>query len=244
MKLSDFSVPDLAIKYILFQRTELIRFSNLHIFRAATKVIPGLSYNTRVQIEARIRSHQICKEYFKILLDEYHSIQSFLPKECSNILDIGCGMAGIDIFLDNHYKNGEVKFYLLDRTHIDSRVYYMYQDRGSFYNSLPVAKQLLESNGISPQRIALLEASDDLTIPIKQGLDLVVSLISWGYHYPVSTYLDSAYALLRKTGSLIIDIREGSNGLDTLVSKFGGSNVSVILNSKKFLRVHAVKSGC
>lgn len=39
-------------------------------------------------------------------------------------------------------------------------------------------------------------------------LDLVISLVSWGFHFPVSTYLDQVHDLLREGGRLILDLRK------------------------------------
>ena len=36
---------------------------------------------------------------------EYLSIVKYIPKSCSTILDIGCGLAGINIFLNRYYKD-------------------------------------------------------------------------------------------------------------------------------------------
>ena len=74
--------------------------------------------------------------YLSDMETEYSSIQNFSPKECSSILDIGCGVAGIDIFLNQHYLHQKVDFFLLDKTQIYRNVYCMFEENGVFYNSL------------------------------------------------------------------------------------------------------------
>ena len=98
---------------------------------------------------------------------------------------------------------------------------------------------MLSMNGVPEENIHLLEATDDNKIDIHQRLDLVISLISWGFHYPVSTYLDRVYELLQKNGCLIIDLRKNTEGLKELEWKF--SSVTPYFETKTSLRVVAVK---
>ena len=67
----------------------------------------------------------------------------------------------------------------------------------------------------------------------------MISLISWGFHYPVETYLDKAYDVLVEGGSMIIDVRKGTNGIAMIKNLFG--EVDVILDAEKFQRVVALK---
>jgi SAM-dependent methyltransferase len=154
---------------------------------------------------------------------------------CSNILDVGCGVAGLDYFLYCHYNNDKLQLDLLDKTHINRNVYYGYKSRGAFYNSLDLAKELLISSGIPPNNIHLHEATMFNDINVSCKFDLVVSLLSWGFHYPVETYLDRVYDLLRGDGVLIMDIRKGSNGIHVLQRKF--NKINIIFEQTKFYRV-------
>jgi len=109
------------------------------------RLIPSLNYKRIVSIEAKVRASKIKELYYSDLEKEYFSIKKILPKKCSKILDIGSGIAGIDIFLSRHYLNylnKEVDFYLLDKSYTDKKIYYLYKKRGAFYNSLDIAKKL------------------------------------------------------------------------------------------------------
>ena len=70
-------------------------------------------------------------------------------------------------------------------------------------------------------------------------MELVISLISWGFHYPIQTYLDQVFALLAKGGTMIIDVRKQTEGLDMLGKRF--AKVDVILEKSKYWRVLASK---
>jgi SAM-dependent methyltransferase len=234
-----YEIPDSATKYILFQRTEYLALAKTRTFRAFQKLLPLLNYNQIVELEARLRSRKVKEMYLIDMEAEYSSIKKFLPDNCSRILDIGCGVAGIDLFLNQHYLNGRVDFYLLDKSRVEKNVYYMYQSKGAFYNSLRVAREILMNNGIDANQIHLLEAKENNSIDMDKSVDLVLSLISWGFHYPVSIYLDQVYDLLNETGTLILDIRRSTDGLDLLTQKFG--EYRVILETRKHTRVCATK---
>ena len=111
----------------------------------------------------------------------------------------------------------------------------MFRQKGSFYNSLDVARTLLVNNGVSPQRVHLLEANDNNDINISTRADLVISLISWGFHYPVEIYMDKVHDILSENGVIILDVRKGTGGLDVLSSTF--RKVDLIFEGKKQYRV-------
>ena len=236
-----YQISDLAAKYILFQRTEYMTFTRSLPFRVMRKLIPLFNYNRMVEWEAKINSKKIIDRYLTDMEREYLSIKDFLPNNCSRLLDIGCGIAGIDIFLNQHYLNlnRDVDFFLLDKSDIEKNVYYMYEEKGAFYNSLDLAKETLVNNGIKKTSVHLIEATEKNEIKINKDIDLVLSLISWGYHYPVKTYLEKVYDLLSEGGVLILDIRKNTDGIDWLSQKF--SNYRTVLERSKYLRVCAIK---
>ena len=149
-----------------------------------------------------------------------HQRQSSL-KVRRAILDIGCGVAGIDAMLARHYAQlgKHIDFYFLDKTEINEKVYYGLEKTASYYNSLDVARNLVSANGVESKRIHTQEVSGSPIFPGTQ-FDVVISLISWGFHYPVETYLNEVNTLLKPGGKLIIDIRKGTGGNKQLEAKF------------------------
>ena len=234
-----YEIPDSAIRYILFQRTSYLRFTKSTLYKVIRKRIPFFNYNLMVGIEAKLSPKKIAAMYLSDMEREYRSMKEFLPDNCSRILDIGCGIAGIDIFLNEHYSNRSVDFYLLDKNEIEERVYYMYEEKGAFYNSLDLAKSTLVINGVEENHVHLIEAADNNDINMDKSVDFVLSLISWGFHYPVGVYLDKVYDLLVEEGVLILDIRKNTDGLDLLNQKFG--NHKVVNEASKFCRVCVIK---
>jgi len=148
-------------------------------------------------------------------------------------------LRGIDVFLGRHYQDKQLGFYLLDKTKTEPSVSYGFRPREDFYNSLDVAKATLIWNGIGERCVHLVVANDNDDIHIDNHVDIVISLHSWGFHFPVETNLEKVYDLLAEGGSVIMDIRRVTNGIDELKSVFG--QVDLVCNEGKFQRVLASK---
>lgn len=242
------NIPRKAVKFILFQRTQYLFFRRSVVVQKAITFLPKriawaleslFSYfNSTVSFEAMFTRKKVSELFSRELNDEYENMKQYLPANANSILDIGCGVAGIDIFLNKHY--GSPNIYLLDKTEMPSKVYYGLTNKGCYYNSLEIAKKLLEENGVDSLNIHIEEATDD-KIHFDAKFDLVVSLISWGFHYPVSTYLDEVYEKLNDGGVLIIDVRKKSevDGIEEVRKKFG--NVGTVYESSGNTRVFAIK---
>ncbi len=230
-------IPDDAVKYILFQRTAFLRLPYTRTYRALSRILPGSIYNRAVAIEAVFSRTRVKSLYREEMHREYMSIKPFLPPRCLRALDIGCGVAGLDFFICQHYRNHPIELYLLDKTHVESHVYYMFEPKGAFYNSLAVAKSLLTGSGIDGSSIHLIEASDNNEIQVTRKVDLVVSLLSWGFHYPLPTYLDGVCNILAEDGVVILDIRRNTDGRAVLKRKF--AEIHVIMECPKYWRVAA-----
>jgi SAM-dependent methyltransferase len=230
-------IPDGAVKFILFQRTGYLRFPKTLLYRALDRALPFSIYNPVVEIESRLGRGRVKALYSDTMAAEYESIRGALPEACSAVLDIGCGVAGLDVFLERHYRGRGVHFYLLDKTRTEKSVYYDMASKGAFYNSLGVAEDLLASNGVTRGRIHLLEANEANEVRVDRKIDLVVSLISWGFHYPVATYAKQVREALSDQGVAILDARKGEGGVDELRRHFG--SVEVIKSEPKYERVAA-----
>ncbi len=222
---AQYSIPDKAVPYILFQRTAYLKYTHSLLYRALRKVSPFSLYKKTVHLESCVRGNKIKAMYMDDMTHEYNVIKGDLPENCQSVLDIGCGIAGINILVNQHYKNLDIKFYLLDKSEIENNVFYLFNSKGAFYNSLELACDTLSTNGILRKNIIPIVANEKNEIAIDEKIDLIISLISWGFHYPVSTYLDRAYEILSENGRLIIDVRKDTDGLDLLISKFAHVDV-------------------
>ena len=236
-----FNIPDKALRYILFQRTAYLTYQNNRLLKKLVIHLPFFTYKRAVSFEARVFKGRIKRLFAEDISREYENIKSHLPGNPRSILDIGCGVAGIDIMLGKHYTERRIypDFYLLDKTQLNADIYYGIEDVPAYYNALDLSKSILEENGIDGAKIHTQEVNGGPMFPGK-SCDLVISLLSWGFHYPVSTYLDEVHEKLAPGGRLIMDVRKGNDGEQLLTDKFG--SVRTIGDSKKTRRILAVKS--
>ena len=234
------NIPDEAIKVICFQRPRHLRFPRNWFYRKLKRLSPIYLYNTFVNAEAYFRRDAIKQLYSVDMSVEYESFKEHLPQSCENILDIGCGIAGIDVFLFRHYQSDtNIDFFLFDKTEINQKVFYGYKEESAFYNSLILAKSFLKLNGIEESKIHLIEVPSNHQLPIDCSFDLVISLFSWGFHYPLSQYLDDVYELLNENGTLILDLRKYAEDPAVLRDRFSG--VKQIAEGQKHYRMLATK---
>ena len=165
----------------------------------------------------------IARSYYKDILKDYESIKSVLPDECSRCLDIGCGIGGIDISLYNHY-NGNIKLDLIDYTGIDEDLHYGFRDKASIYNNLDLTAQFLGDNGVHNYSIY-----DATNWRFDKQYEIIISLLSCGFHYPIETYLNQIKK--HKAGVVILDIRKGTKQKETLKDNF--NKVEVLMEWSK-----------
>ena len=171
----------------------------------------------------------IARCYEKDIKKDYESIKNYLPETCEKILDIGCGLAGIDLFLSGHYQN-QTELHLLDYNKIDKAIHYGYQKQGSIYNNLAVSAQFLKLNGVDKKKIKVHDAEQ--SFPCKK-FDIIISLLSCGFHYPVEIYLNQIKK--SKQGIVILDIRSDSGQIELLEKHF--NSVEIIATYSKCERV-------
>lgn len=235
-----FRLPDSAREYVLYQRTSLLPDRRRVGWLRRKLVRYGLlsdNYKNFVRSVAHRDSDRIDEQYFAAMKEKSDSLVSYIPRSPSSVLDIGCGMAGLALHLSSHFDFSHI--YLLDKTATESSIWYGFESQGAFYSSLDLAKETLVMNGISPSRVNLIEAPTDGVIPLSDGsIDFVVSTASWGFHYPVSTYLESVARLLSDDGVLIIDLRRGTNGIEDLQKHF---KTEVLDEHGKYQTVRCVK---
>ena len=146
---------------------------------------------------------EITENLFKKELD---TIKDYLPKNINNIMDIGCGLGIINIFLNQFYHN-KPNFYLLDKNRVDKKIKYGFDKNYESYNDLSETKNLLTKNSINSQSLFVFDV--EKKIEIKKKIDLVISLKSMGYHYPLENYLDFLKTCCTQETTFIFDMSEG-----------------------------------
>ena len=167
------SIPDAALDYLMLQRGAL---DDMRGYRQLW-----------------------VNKYCEILQSEYDSIEPYLPKRCDSVLDVGSGMGGIDILLNQHYGNG-LRVTLLDGVNDPPKMV----AHAATFNSMSVAKEFQLQNGV--QLFDYIDANDPKRRPAR-FYDLIVSFKSWCFHTPPSLHLDVVRAACRPGTVIILDIR-------------------------------------
>ena len=166
---------------------------------------------------------------------EYETIKNFLPSNASNILDIGCGLAILDIFLAQNYE--KPNFFLIDKNKVDLKIKYGFSKNYESYNNLNETKKILLANNILDEQIFLNNAEEK--IDINKKMDLVLSIKSMAFHYPLENYLDLLKRVCTKNTEFIFDISTERYQLDSLSQYFEKINVIYEEDSQHPLkRVH------
>jgi len=177
----------------------------------------------------------VAEGYAKELERTYEGIKEFLPAIATpRVLDIGCGMCGIDVLLNRHY-NGAANFHLLDKQGKAEKInagFHESADTFAHYHDFEAALELLRANGMEDSGDGKYIKTLDITtdkFPTRK-FAIVISLLSWGFHYPISTYEPK----LINGGVIIADVRKNTNGIAAL-QQYGETHV--VHEAKKYLRV-------
>jgi len=173
------------------------------------------------------QKRKIYKKYYK----SYISMKSYLPENPKKILDIGCGLAIVDIFLYCHYYcNKNIKFHLFDKTRIEKKVFFSFRENAAFYNNMDYVAEICEDANLT--NYELIDATKE-NLSKLVDLDLVITTISWGFHYPISIYIEEVNNAMKPGGTLIIIGLRDPKGKE-LLNKYFDCIVENFVYKKKF----------
>ncbi len=123
------------------------------------------------------------------------------------IADVGCGYAFFDLFA---YQDLRHHIDLIDIEQTTHR-HFKFKPEASGYSSLSVAREFLSSNGCKDDKITTTNPRCQGR-PIVAEVDLAVSFLSCGFHFPWSEYLEFFHTAVRPDGSIILDLRSSESG--------------------------------
>ena len=186
-----------AKKLLLLQRNELLTEKQNFLRKKYGRF---LFTNFLIHCFQNKNIEKNCEELFR---NEISTIKKFLPKSIKNIMDIGCGLGVINVFLNEIYRK-KPSFYLLDKNRIDSKIMYGFSSNYESYNDLNETRKILLDNGLENSKINMFDV--DKKINIEKKIDLVLSLKSMGYHYPFENYISLFGKCCTKDTTFIFDI--------------------------------------
>lgn len=210
-------VPREAIYYLLLQRS---RYRCQPLYRLFSIVGAGDFYKqrmTRSFIEAR-RAPAIGRQYqtgIDAILDQ---VQPWIPSGLTGVIDVGGGIGGMLLGIWRRYHATLTDLYLVDRTEVSPTYYTGYRKEAAFYNSMAVAREFLHVNGVPDEVVHLVDTAQD-SFPAGP-VQLIISTVAWGFHFPVETYIDAACDALTPNGAIILNVRKGTEGEAVLRRRF------------------------
>ena len=233
---SDSNVPSLAgltsgqrssmAELILLQRSGLQQFTRIPFGNRK------LVQRRLITLEAWLRPWSVFQRYLDRLRAEWNAIDMYLPATVHAAVDLGCGMGGIDEFVVARYQTVIEKVYLVDLDGIDRSIRYGFGANSGRYGRLDLTVAYLTARGVPLSLLNKINVEVD-ALPSRE-LQLVLSFKSWGFHYPIETYLEYVGEHLSRDGVVITDVRHGTDGLDRLRDLF---SVRAISREANFDRV-------
>lgn len=179
---------------------------------------------TRLLTEYQLNEHSTEQDIIDSLeimaKKDFSMIERFLPEQCSEVLDIGCGLGLVDLYIHHHY-NTDINFTLVDAndTIVDTHRIRGFNKNYVFYNSMSYVQQFLVNNGIRKDNLELVNIMTQKFVTEKK-YDVILSFLACGWHFSIETYMDIFENNLSDNGVLILDIRNGTGQDLLLLPKF------------------------
>ncbi|MFP7674400.1 class I SAM-dependent methyltransferase [Marivita sp. S0852] len=196
---SAFREPDMI--NLILQRSEIIRD-----LPRSGRIVKAWTEGDEKPIRAAVEQigDELVRRAAAIIWLEYLQIKPALEKIAPrSIADIGCGYAVFDLFAWQDFPG---RLLLIDIEESEER-HFGFRDSGAAYTSLEVARQFLLDNGVSADDIVTVNPQQNDLSQLEQ-VDLAVSFISCGFHYPCETYAKFFDEGISPDGSIILDLRK------------------------------------
>lgn len=152
------------------------------------------------------KGRDIIRRAIAMLYLEYQDLRPHLgPDKITRVADIGCGYGFVDLFI---CRDHDPDLILIDIEESSNRDF-GYRDEGAGYSDLQKAVTFLTANGVAADKITAINPNKG-DLMATQPVDLAISLLSCGFHYPLATY-DTYFAKnLAPGGMVVVDIRNRS----------------------------------
>lgn len=199
-----------ALDLSMFDRADFLnmllqRSETLFDVRQPGRAIKAWKSGDSGPIEAQIDrlGDEIARRTVAVVLGEYRAMQATVGGlKSKQVADIGCGYAIWDLFA---HRDTGCDIVLIDIEENEHR-HLGYAEEGAAYTSLAKARDFLVANGVPDKNILTLNPKTD-ALSNAGKVDLAVSFLSCGFHYPVSAYAAFFRDQVTKEGAVLIDLR-------------------------------------
>jgi hypothetical protein len=168
------------------------------------------------------------EEYTARIVDEFAALKPYLPRKIDSLLDIGCGLGGIDVLIARKARTKTIHLvdgYIMN----DANKNHGYHKKTKPWTDVDSAGKFVKDNySLADVRLHYYDKKVKVV-----GVDLILSMWSWGFHYPVAEYMP--VALANPKARIVLDIRKGVGGPNVLYDA-GYKLVATIADERKRLR--------
>lgn len=224
---------------ILIQRTD-IQKNNSKVVNKFNNLTKN-KFNLIVLIIRSLNYKKIFKSYELDIIPESNLLYSVITREFPgkelNILDIGCGISGYHRKYARTIEQ-KVNLYLMDNSEINLKALsYGHGNPDRYYNSLFLARKFLQDIGNQKITVNTIEIKKEYPSKLPDSLDLVVSFISWGFHYSIKEYWSEIMNKMRLNSSImLVDVRKESQSYAFLKEQLNIS-IEVIKSTLNYDRI-------
>ncbi|MFD2172617.1 class I SAM-dependent methyltransferase [Rhodobacter lacus] len=208
---ADAEQPEIrALDVSMFDRADFLnmllqRSETLFDVPRAGRIIKAWSEGDEAPIAAQIDrlGDEIARRTAAVILGEYRAMQARIKDlNPRRVADIGCGYAIWDLLA---HRDTGCEIVLIDIEENGQR-HFGYASEGAAYTSLQKARAFLIANGVPEDKVLTLNPKTD-DLATAGTLDLAVSFVSCGFHYPASTYSAFFRDQVAPTGAVLLDLR-------------------------------------
>ncbi len=130
-------------------------------------------------------------------------------KKPKTILDLGCGLGRMSVYLYHICNLIDSKFILADGNSFPPKInnkMFGFSRKKRFYNSLHQTRMFCEHHNLGHFELFNLEEKD---ISELSNIDFVMSFLSVGYHFPLEDYIHSLLKISSNDCVMVFGVREG-----------------------------------
>ena len=193
-----FNLPKNAARLIVLQRIELLSPFLVKVRKLFGRYLFS-SFITKFFLNPNI----IKKKYFKIMTNEFLTLEKFIDSGDKSFLSIGGGIGGLELIINQRFKNNIYHF--IEKNYISKKVKYGWggMENTEAYNDLSLQKDFLKMNDMDENQINIYDYDND-QLPEKK-FDIIISLLSLDYHYDFNLYEDYLKKVSKPDTKIIFD---------------------------------------
>ena len=125
-------------------------------------------------------------DYYNVMYSEYLTIEKYINSKM-NILSIGAGIGGLEVIINNNYKDQNFTF--IERDFVTKKIKYGWDNKNEeAYNRLDLLENFLVTNNLDNKKFNIIDYDKNF-LPNKK-FHLITSLYSLDFHYNFEIYHD------------------------------------------------------